>query len=247
MWKPRRLTTLWASTVCYSDSFTFFIGPTLPNRFYITAMSAAQLTMHRIVGWWWIMIQIGCEREQSWSRLKYYPSICMERLRKPKKYVRIGVFGVLAASWVQLLLLQAIFFAFVYNTLLLYLHFEIHVSNCIWVFIERDSSCWWIWLKFKCWQHDFAYIYRIKCDRNPSWKSQKPHLLEWTESLINGLALKNKEHTVRLNSTEFVQPIAPFITGDCGRAVQCSAEEATMRCNKTEDLRINFLTLISWH
>jgi hypothetical protein len=24
MWKPRRLTTLWASTACYRDSFTFF-------------------------------------------------------------------------------------------------------------------------------------------------------------------------------------------------------------------------------
>jgi hypothetical protein len=23
MWEPRRLTTLWASTVCYRDSFTF--------------------------------------------------------------------------------------------------------------------------------------------------------------------------------------------------------------------------------
>jgi hypothetical protein len=23
-WEPRRLTTLWASTVCYRDSFTFF-------------------------------------------------------------------------------------------------------------------------------------------------------------------------------------------------------------------------------
>jgi hypothetical protein len=25
MWEPRRLTTLWASTACYRDSFTFFI------------------------------------------------------------------------------------------------------------------------------------------------------------------------------------------------------------------------------
>jgi hypothetical protein len=24
MWEPRRLTTLWASTACYRDSFTFF-------------------------------------------------------------------------------------------------------------------------------------------------------------------------------------------------------------------------------
>jgi hypothetical protein len=24
MWEPRRLTTLWASTACYTDSFTFF-------------------------------------------------------------------------------------------------------------------------------------------------------------------------------------------------------------------------------
>jgi hypothetical protein len=29
MWKPRRLTTLWASTACYRDSFTFF-----KKRFY---------------------------------------------------------------------------------------------------------------------------------------------------------------------------------------------------------------------
>jgi hypothetical protein len=25
MWEPRRLTTLWASTACYRDSFTFFL------------------------------------------------------------------------------------------------------------------------------------------------------------------------------------------------------------------------------
>jgi hypothetical protein len=27
MWKPRRLTTLWASTACHRDSFTFFFLP----------------------------------------------------------------------------------------------------------------------------------------------------------------------------------------------------------------------------
>jgi hypothetical protein len=27
MWEPLRLTTLWASTSCYTDSFTFFILP----------------------------------------------------------------------------------------------------------------------------------------------------------------------------------------------------------------------------
>jgi hypothetical protein len=26
MWESRRLTTLWASTVCYRDSFTFFVS-----------------------------------------------------------------------------------------------------------------------------------------------------------------------------------------------------------------------------
>jgi hypothetical protein len=25
MWEPRRLTTLWASTACYKDSFTFIV------------------------------------------------------------------------------------------------------------------------------------------------------------------------------------------------------------------------------
>jgi hypothetical protein len=25
MWEPRRLTTLWASTACYRDNFTFFL------------------------------------------------------------------------------------------------------------------------------------------------------------------------------------------------------------------------------
>jgi hypothetical protein len=28
MWEPRRLTTMWASTVCYRDSFTFFFVTT---------------------------------------------------------------------------------------------------------------------------------------------------------------------------------------------------------------------------
>jgi hypothetical protein len=25
MWQPRRLTTLWVSTACYTDSFTFYL------------------------------------------------------------------------------------------------------------------------------------------------------------------------------------------------------------------------------
>jgi hypothetical protein len=27
MWEPRRLTTLWATTACYRDSFTFVVDP----------------------------------------------------------------------------------------------------------------------------------------------------------------------------------------------------------------------------
>jgi hypothetical protein len=49
MWEPRRLTTLWASTACYRDSFTFFtlqkndvilpsnIFPTDLKKLYITS------------------------------------------------------------------------------------------------------------------------------------------------------------------------------------------------------------------
>jgi hypothetical protein len=32
MWEPRRLTTLWASTACYRDSFTFFYHWNYNNR-----------------------------------------------------------------------------------------------------------------------------------------------------------------------------------------------------------------------
>jgi hypothetical protein len=31
MWEPRRLTNLWASTVCYRDSFTFFLHAVAPQ------------------------------------------------------------------------------------------------------------------------------------------------------------------------------------------------------------------------
>jgi hypothetical protein len=33
MWKPRRLTTLWASTACYGDSFTLWRRSVLPVRY----------------------------------------------------------------------------------------------------------------------------------------------------------------------------------------------------------------------
>jgi hypothetical protein len=32
MWEPRRLTTLWASTACYRDGFTFTLFFALPFR-----------------------------------------------------------------------------------------------------------------------------------------------------------------------------------------------------------------------
>jgi hypothetical protein len=32
MWKPRRLTTLWASTACYRHSFIFFLLPVFISR-----------------------------------------------------------------------------------------------------------------------------------------------------------------------------------------------------------------------
>jgi hypothetical protein len=44
MWKPRRLTTLWASTACYRDSFTlpFYLGcdNVLPGQGYHTFQGA---------------------------------------------------------------------------------------------------------------------------------------------------------------------------------------------------------------
>jgi hypothetical protein len=40
MWEPRRLTTLWASTACYRDSFTFFMG----------SMQLAHVTPTQFVG-----------------------------------------------------------------------------------------------------------------------------------------------------------------------------------------------------
>jgi hypothetical protein len=36
MWEPRRLTILWASTVCYRESFTYFFYPGLEGRSKIT-------------------------------------------------------------------------------------------------------------------------------------------------------------------------------------------------------------------
>jgi hypothetical protein len=32
MWEPQRLTTLWASTACYTDSFTFFFAILNPSK-----------------------------------------------------------------------------------------------------------------------------------------------------------------------------------------------------------------------
>jgi hypothetical protein len=36
MWEPRRLTTLWASTACYRDSFTLYTPPSEPFRLSMT-------------------------------------------------------------------------------------------------------------------------------------------------------------------------------------------------------------------
>jgi hypothetical protein len=36
MWEPRRLTTLWASTACYSDSFTFLYSEAAEHVFHRT-------------------------------------------------------------------------------------------------------------------------------------------------------------------------------------------------------------------
>jgi hypothetical protein len=36
MWEPRRLTTLWASTACYRDSFTFFFARENFTSFFFT-------------------------------------------------------------------------------------------------------------------------------------------------------------------------------------------------------------------
>jgi hypothetical protein len=36
MWEPRRLTTLWASTACYRDSFTFTLIWDLYEFFHCT-------------------------------------------------------------------------------------------------------------------------------------------------------------------------------------------------------------------
>jgi hypothetical protein len=41
MWEPRRLTTLWASTACYRDSFTF----------YLIFMRPSSLTIYNKTGW----------------------------------------------------------------------------------------------------------------------------------------------------------------------------------------------------
>jgi hypothetical protein len=40
MWDPQRLTTLWAFTACYRDSFTFFRGYFSSNEFFDDKMIA---------------------------------------------------------------------------------------------------------------------------------------------------------------------------------------------------------------
>jgi hypothetical protein len=38
MWEPRCLTTLWASTACYKESFTFYLSPKREGRKYSTSV-----------------------------------------------------------------------------------------------------------------------------------------------------------------------------------------------------------------
>jgi hypothetical protein len=61
MWKPRRLTTLWASTACYRDSFTFF---------YVYILASENNDLER------------CGRKPSWLILRYCPEIYLMELRK---------------------------------------------------------------------------------------------------------------------------------------------------------------------
>jgi hypothetical protein len=42
MWEPRRLTTLWAFTACYRDSFTFYLSPKIRS---------VNLTADKLIGW----------------------------------------------------------------------------------------------------------------------------------------------------------------------------------------------------
>jgi hypothetical protein len=43
MWQPRRLTTLWAFTACYSDSFTFYL---YPSYLFTIADTCIPLRLH---------------------------------------------------------------------------------------------------------------------------------------------------------------------------------------------------------
>jgi hypothetical protein len=66
--------------------FTLFIYS------YLTTLSISQTVQRLMIGWgwYWIMNWKGCGRKQSWPNLRYYPSICLEGLRKTTKYLRQG-------------------------------------------------------------------------------------------------------------------------------------------------------------
>jgi hypothetical protein len=51
MWKPRRLTTLWAFTACYRDSFTFYLFTHLEHRSSVKSLVSLQfLNLRQSVG-----------------------------------------------------------------------------------------------------------------------------------------------------------------------------------------------------
>jgi hypothetical protein len=53
MWEPGRLTTLWSSTACYRDSFSFY-------RFYVTTSFPDEIDCH------------GCNKENCFLKYVYF-------------------------------------------------------------------------------------------------------------------------------------------------------------------------------
>jgi hypothetical protein len=63
MWEPRRLTTLWASTACYRDSFTFYL-----HIFYFYNIIIVENYKYFLIMVLWVLAQcsfVGVSEKQT--------------------------------------------------------------------------------------------------------------------------------------------------------------------------------------
>jgi hypothetical protein len=102
MWDPQRLTTLWAFTACYRDSFTFYFYPWIENLQNLVTFGLENWNVivknhqsKRCLSAWnvcvfvsvyaWVPISKWCRMQQDSLIMACYSSFCLEETKREHK------------------------------------------------------------------------------------------------------------------------------------------------------------------